>query len=69
MVICGSEISYMSMWLWRERENGGMCIETKTEEGWERGNWKGGATLADGTLGIRLSLKSVSAVFLMCTRL
>lgn len=51
-------------------ENGGMCIETKKEEGWERGNWKGGgATLADGTLGIRLSLKSVSAVFLMCTRL
>lgn len=46
-----------------------MCIETKTEEGWERGNWKGGVTLADGTLGIRLALKSVSAVFLMCARL
>lgn len=29
----------------------------------------GGVTKTDGTLGIHLSLKSVSAVFLMCTRL
>lgn len=28
-----------------------------------------GVTKTDGTLGIHLSLKSVSAVFLMCTRL
>lgn len=52
-----------------------MRRETKMEkarEGWERGergNWRGGVTKTDGTLGIHLSLKSVSAVFLMCTRL
>lgn len=54
-----------------------MRRETKMEkarEGWERGergNWRGGGgvTKTDGTLGIHLSLKSVSAVFLMCTRL
>lgn len=54
--------------------NEGMCRETKMEktgEGWERRERKleRGVTKADGTLGIRLSLKSVSAVFLMCTRL
>ena len=54
--------------------NGGMCRETKMEkagEGWERRERKleRGVTQADGTLGIHLSLKSVSAVFLMCTRL
>lgn len=53
-----------------------MRRETKMEkarEGWERGergNWRGGGvTKTDGTLGIHLSLKSVSAVFLMCARL
>lgn len=54
--------------------NGGMCRETKMEnagEVWERRERKleRGVTQADGTLGIHLSLKSVSAVFLMCTRL
>lgn len=45
----------------RNKNEGGMG-ERKLERG-------GGVTLADGTLGIHLSLKSVSAVFLMCTRL
>ena len=55
--------------------NEGMCRETKMERDGreererERGNRRGGVTKADGTLGIHLSLKSVSAVFLMCTRL
>lgn len=55
--------------------NEGMCRRDK--DGENRGGMgeererklERGVTKADGTLGIRLSLKSVSAVFLMCTRL
>lgn len=58
------------MWLWRERGKWGNVHRNKKGGGMgERKLERGGATLADGTLGIRLSLKSVSAVFLMCTRL
>lgn len=49
----------------------GECAQKQKwrRDGREETGKGGGVTLADGTLGIRLSLKSVSAVFLMCTRL
>lgn len=47
----------------------------RDKDGVSSPNWRGvqgggmGGTKTDGTLGIQLSPKSVSAVFLMCTRL
>lgn len=61
------------MWLYWEMGTG-ECAE---KQRWRKPGRDGrgerklerGVTKADGTLGIHLSLKSVSAVFLMCTRL
>lgn len=52
-------------------KRGLMCTETKMEQAVETGCFGGEREGAktDGTLGIRLTPKSVSAVFLMCRRL
>jgi len=54
--------------MWRDTKMEKVEWDGRGEERRER-KLERGVTKTDGTLGIHLTLKSVSAVFLMCTRL